>query len=97
MNNPAKAATDEMIMVALILLYFNVSARVFKPATNFADRSFQIGEANPEEYEIHLRGIHQMLKLRGGAERLGMSGMPKNWLAICWGPWREGWQYGQFK
>ncbi|KAH7355131.1 hypothetical protein BKA65DRAFT_535415 [Rhexocercosporidium sp. MPI-PUGE-AT-0058] len=79
MNIPEKAATDEMIMVALILLYFN------------------IGEANVEEYEIHLRGIHQMLKLRGGADKLGMRGMTKNWLAVCWGPWREGWEYGQFK
>lgn len=79
MSIPGKAATDEMIMVALILLYFN------------------IGEANVEEYEIHLKGIHQMLKVRGGAENLGMRGMARNWLAICWGPWREGWQYGQFK
>ncbi|PVH82202.1 hypothetical protein DL98DRAFT_570745 [Cadophora sp. DSE1049] len=79
MNIPEKAATDEMIMVALILLYFN------------------IGGANVEEYEIHLKGIHQMLQVRGGAENLGMRGMARNWLAICWGPWREGWQYGQFK
>lgn len=56
----------------------------------------QIGGANVEEYEIHLKGIHQMLKVRGGAENLGMRGMARNWLAICWGPWREGWEYGQF-
>ncbi|KAH9219513.1 hypothetical protein DL95DRAFT_358694 [Leptodontidium sp. 2 PMI_412] len=79
MGIPEKAATDEMIMVALILLYFN------------------IGEANVEEFEIHLRGIHQMLNLRGGMEKLGMRGMVKNWLSVCWGPWREGWEYGQFK
>ncbi|KAK0119672.1 hypothetical protein ONS95_011109 [Cadophora gregata] len=79
MKIPETAATDEMVMVALILLYFN------------------IGGADVEEYEIHLKGIHQMLKVRGGAESLGMRGMAKNWLAICWGPWREGWEYGQFK
>ncbi|KAL2070500.1 hypothetical protein VTL71DRAFT_13526 [Oculimacula yallundae] len=79
MNDPEKSATDEMIMVALILLTFN------------------IGGANVEEYEVHLRGIHQMLKVRGGIHRLGMRGMAKNWLAICQGPWREGWEYGMFK
>lgn len=97
MGIPEKAATDEMIMVALILLYFNVSARALKSHTNFANSCFQIGEANVEEFEIHLRGIHQMLNLRGGMEKLGMRGMVKNWLSVCWGPWREGWEYGQFK
>jgi hypothetical protein len=37
-----------------------------------------------------------MLKLRGGIKNLGMQGMVKNWLGVCFGPWREGWEEGQF-
>jgi hypothetical protein len=51
---------------------------------------------NGEEYDIHLRGIHQMLKVRGGADMTGMNGMVKNWIAICHGPWADDWTYGQF-
>ncbi|KAE8448639.1 hypothetical protein EG329_009064 [Mollisiaceae sp. DMI_Dod_QoI] len=78
MNVGEEAASDEMIMTALILLYFNV------------------GGANVDEYEIHLRGIDQMLKVRGGTEKLGMRGMVKNWLLISYGPWSEGFEYGGF-
>lgn len=49
-----------------------------------------------EEYEIHLRGIDQMLKVRGGKGMLGMRGMVKNWLSISHGPWSEGFEYGGF-
>ncbi|KAE9371382.1 hypothetical protein N431DRAFT_558921 [Stipitochalara longipes BDJ] len=78
MNDPAEAASDEMIMVALILLVFNV------------------GGGNTEEFEIHLRGINEMVKLRGGMQGLGMRGMVKNWLLVCYGPWHDGWEYGHF-
>jgi len=77
LQNPLDGASDQMILVALILLYFNV------------------GGDNQEEYEIHLRGIHQMLKLRGGLKCLGMRGMVKNWLDVCYGPWVDGWEYGR--
>jgi hypothetical protein len=36
-----------------------------------------------------------MLKLRGGMESLGMRGMVKNWLDICYGPWNDDWEYGR--
>lgn len=38
MNIPDKVATDEMVMVALILLYFNVSARRPKQSLILADK-----------------------------------------------------------
>ncbi|CZT45538.1 uncharacterized protein RSE6_05855 [Rhynchosporium secalis] len=79
MNDPEKSATDEMIMVALILLAFN------------------IGGAVVDEYEIHLRAIDQMINVRGGIEKLGMRGMPKNWLVIARRPGRDGWEDGMFK
>jgi len=78
MSNPGEACSDEMIMVALILLVFNV------------------GGGNVEEFEIHLRGINEMVKLRGGKDNLGMNGMVKNWLNVCYGPWNDGWKYGHF-
>ncbi|KAF8859056.1 hypothetical protein BDZ45DRAFT_621439 [Acephala macrosclerotiorum] len=78
MNHTQDAASDEMIMTALVLLYFNV------------------GGANVDEYEIHLRGIDQMLKFRGGMKNLGMRGMVKNWLSIAFGPWHESFEFGQF-
>lgn len=49
-----------------------------------------------DEYEIHLRGIDQMVKYRGGTKNLGMRGMVKNWLSISFGPWHEEFEYGQF-
>ena len=39
---------------------------------------FQVGGGNTEEYEIHLKGINEMVKLRGGLENLGMRGMVRN-------------------
>ncbi|XMA17754.1 hypothetical protein WAI453_010545 [Rhynchosporium graminicola] len=79
MNDPEKSSTDEMIMVALILLAFN------------------IGGAVVDEYEIHLRAIDQMINVRGGIEKLGMRGMPNNWLVIARRPGRDGWEDGMFK
>jgi len=38
-----------------------------------------------------------MIKIRGGLQNLGMRGMVKNWLDICYGPWQEGFRYGLFK
>jgi hypothetical protein len=38
-----------------------------------------------------------MLNVRGGIENLGMTGMVKNWIAVCHGPWSPGWTYGQFR
>jgi hypothetical protein len=55
----------------------------------------KVGGGNQNEYEIHLQGIHQMLKLRGGIQNLGMRGMVKNWLSICYSPWNDGWEYGK--
>jgi hypothetical protein len=55
-----------------------------------------VGGGNPAEYETHLKGINQMLKVRGGIKELGLRGMVKNWLAICHGPWSEDWEYGHF-
>ncbi|ESZ92595.1 hypothetical protein SBOR_7012 [Sclerotinia borealis F-4128] len=78
MNVPNEAATDQMLLVVLILLYFNV------------------GGGNGEEYETHLSGINQMLILRGGMGNLGMRGMIKNWLGICYGPWNHDWHHGSF-
>jgi hypothetical protein len=75
---PSEAASDPIILVALILLYFNVKGN------------------DEKEYEIHLRGIHSMIKLRGGLKTLGMRGMVSNWLKICHGPWKPDWVYGQF-
>ncbi|TAQ86471.1 hypothetical protein B7494_g5204 [Chlorociboria aeruginascens] len=72
---PAEAAKDEMIIVVLVLLYFNV------------------GGNSQKEYEMHLNGIHQMLKVRGGKEKLGMRGMLRNWLNVCHGPWADDWEY----
>ena len=37
----------------------------------------------------------QILQLRGGIQSLGMRGMVKNWLDICYGPWSGGWEYGR--
>ncbi|KAH8787484.1 hypothetical protein F5882DRAFT_354902 [Hyaloscypha sp. PMI_1271] len=51
---------------------------------------------NTEEFEIHLRGINEMVKWRGGKENLGMRGMVRNWLEVCYGPWHDGWEYGHF-
>jgi hypothetical protein len=48
------------------------------------------------EYEMHLAGIQQMLELRGGIDKLGMRGMIKNWLKVCYGPWKPDWSYGLF-
>ena len=53
----------------------------------------KVGERNVEEYETHLRGIHQMIKVRGGLKNLGMQGMVKNWIGICYGPWLEGFSF----
>lgn len=55
-----------------------------------------MGGGDAIEYETHLAGIHQMLMLRGGIDRLGMRGMVKNWLKVCYGPWSSDWHYGQF-
>ncbi|CAD6448455.1 beb1b999-0530-4624-af24-c03827c23f95 [Sclerotinia trifoliorum] len=78
MNIPNEGATDQMLIVVLILLYFNV------------------GDGDGEEYEMHLRGINQMLIMRGGVENLGMRGIIKNWLKSCYGPWNHDWHYGLF-
>ncbi|KUJ16289.1 uncharacterized protein LY89DRAFT_617425 [Mollisia scopiformis] len=78
MNVAEEAASDEMIMTALVLCYFNV------------------GGNNVDEYEIHLRGIDQMLKVQGGKEATGMRGMVKNWLGVSHGPWSPGFEYGAF-
>ncbi|KAF7922680.1 uncharacterized protein EAE98_006736 [Botrytis deweyae] len=78
MNVPHEAATDQMLLVVLILLYFNV------------------GGGDGEEYEMHLSGINQMLTMRGGMANLGMRGMIKNWLGVCYGPWHPDWHYGLF-
>ena len=56
----------------------------------------KVGGANIDEYEIHLRGINQMLEVRGGKEATGMRGMVKNWLSISHGPWSPGFEYGAF-
>lgn len=56
----------------------------------------KVGGGNSGEYEIHLKGIDQMLRFRGGMMTLGMRGMVKNWLEICYGPWDGGWQDGSF-
>lgn len=37
-----------------------------------------------------------MVKLRGGMGNLGMRGMVKNWLEVCYGPWHDDWEYGHF-
>lgn len=98
MNVPEEAATDEMIMTALILCYFNVCS-----SFHYVDRCLvadklreQVRGANVEEYEIHLKGIDQMLQVRGGKENTGMRGMVMNWLSIAHGPWSEGFEYGAF-
>jgi hypothetical protein len=96
MIDPAEAASDQMIIVALVLLYFNVRTfPVFIPKASAHENS-QVGGGNTAEYEIHLKGINDMLKIRGGKHKLGMRGMVKNWLAICHGPWSDGWEDGCF-
>lgn len=57
---------------------------------------YQVGGADGEEYEVHLLGINQMLLIRGGMGNLGMRGMIRNWLKICYGPWSHDWHYGLF-
>ncbi len=39
-----------------------------------------MGDGNTAEYEIHLNGINDMLKIRGGKQKLGM----RVWLRIGW-------------
>lgn len=78
MNIPNEGATDQMLIVVLILLYFNV------------------GDGDGEEYEMHLKGINQMLIMRGGMGNLGMRGIIKHWLKSCYGPWSDDWHYGLF-
>ena len=55
-----------------------------------------MGGGNTEEFEIHLKGINEMVKLRGGLENLGMRGFVKNWLDVCHGPWHADFEYGHF-
>ena len=57
----------------------------------------KVGAGNMKEYEIHLLGIHKMLKIRGGISYLGLRGIVKNWLANCYGPWEDSWRDGYFK
>ncbi|KAM3074622.1 hypothetical protein ACMFMG_008050 [Clarireedia jacksonii] len=80
LNIPDEGIADQMLIVVLILLYFNR----------------QVGGGNAREYETHLAGIHQMIILRGGIDKLGMRGMVKNWLEVCYGPWKPDWHYGLF-
>lgn len=50
------------------------------------------------EYETHLRGINQMVKLRGGVQNLGIRGQLTTWLAYyCHGPWSPDWEDGHFR
>ncbi|THV54388.1 hypothetical protein BGAL_0028g00440 [Botrytis galanthina] len=60
------------------------------------DDSKVVGGGDGEEYEMHLLGINQMLIMRGGMGSLGMRGMIKNWLGVCYGPWNHDWHYGLF-
>lgn len=78
-GNPTEQASDEMILVALVLLYFRIEEGI-----------------QYEEYMIHLRGIEMMVNVRGGVGRLGMRGMVRNWLGVCYGPWSEGFVEGGF-
>ncbi|KAA8571231.1 hypothetical protein EYC84_000564 [Monilinia fructicola] len=66
------------------------------PIQATADEMLLVGGGNAEEYEMHLSGINQMLTIRGGMGSLGMRGMIKNWLGICYGPWNNDWHYGIF-
>lgn len=72
--------SDEMIMVAVILLYFSIAPNV-----------------GWKEYEIHLRGIQQMIVIRGGIEMLNMGGVVGGWLRRIFGPWSEGFEYDHFR
>lgn len=78
-GNVGEQASDEMIIVALVLLYFDARDVVCT-----------------EEFGVHLRGIEKMVEVRGGVGVLGMRGMVSNWLAVCHGPWSEGWIEGGF-
>ncbi|TGO65914.1 hypothetical protein BELL_0993g00020 [Botrytis elliptica] len=60
------------------------------------DQMLLVGGGDGEEYEMHLSGINQMLTMRGGMANLGMRGMIKNWLGVCYGPWHPDWHYGLF-
>ncbi|TGO86800.1 hypothetical protein BPOR_0275g00030 [Botrytis porri] len=60
------------------------------------DQMLIVGGGDGEEYEMHLLGINQMLTMRGGMGNLGMRGMIKNWLGVCYGPWHHDWHYGLF-
>jgi len=58
----------------------------------------QIDGGELKEYETHLRGIHQMINVRGGIQNLGMKGQLSRWLMYyCHGPWSEGWEEGHFR
>jgi hypothetical protein len=72
-------SSDEMIITALCLLYFDINE-----------------EVKVNEYMVHLKGIERMVAVRGGAEKLGMRGMVKNWLGVCHGPWSPGFEEGGF-
>ncbi|RDW69606.1 hypothetical protein BP6252_08626 [Coleophoma cylindrospora] len=58
---------------------------------------FNVGGGDPDEYEAHLRGINQMIVLRGGLQNLGSTRrMVLKWLGVCFGPWNPDWEYGTF-
>jgi hypothetical protein len=97
LNQGLGEASDELIACVLIVLYFTVSStRTRHP--NHPKLRHQIDGGDFTECEAHLRGIHQMIKVRGRIQNLGIRGQLRRWLGIyCHGPWPEGWEEGHFR
>jgi hypothetical protein len=88
--DPVEGSSDHMILVALILLNFQVSNSLwFKLVSS---NGMKIDPVDVQEYQNHLRGIRTMVGLRGGTDNLGLRGVLKGWLEICFGPWSNGWE-----